>query len=254
MVGSARSSTGKGRPADRRPRARASTRTTQGPPARGSSRPAPGHGVPAWRRTVSLGLATLVGAALASTVWAVATRPEPVEQLIAADAARDVQRVEELVALARQGQDDLAPVMGGLATALPADGAPTAGDPVEAAAWSTTATQVAETFDDPPSAGTAVNVARGALASATDQLVVATDTYVQALAAESEAQQRLLELAVRQRDAAVMTWSVGATQLDVVSIDAGFGHVHVFLDGSGAFSPDDAPEGSGAHDGDDPPT
>lgn len=232
------------------------TPRTRGPLAGGTSQPAPGHGAPPWRRAVPLLAAALVGAALASTVWAVATRPDESEQVVsqlaAADVARDVERVEDLTALARQVQEDLAPVLEGLAVSLPVGQAPAA--PAEAAAvasWQGAAADAATSFDDPLSAGTSVNVAHGSFASATDQLQVATDTYAQALAVAGEEQQRLLELAARQRAGAVVTWSVGATQLDFVSIEAGFGHVHVFLasgDGTGALSPDPAPEGEGAHD------
>jgi hypothetical protein len=58
----------------------------------------------------------------------------------------------------------------------------------------------------------------------------------------------LREVAAGARDTAVTTWSVGATQLDQINVDAGHGHQHVFLPAdpeSGAFTPDDAPEGSG---------
>jgi hypothetical protein len=56
------------------------------------------------------------------------------------------------------------------------------------------------------------------------------------------------ELATRQRDLAVTSWSVAATQLDQINVDAGYGHQHVFLrsePGGEAFTPDDAPEGNG---------
>jgi hypothetical protein len=59
---------------------------------------------------------------------------------------------------------------------------------------------------------------------------------------------QLRALAAKERDTAVTTWSVGGTQLDQINIDAGNGHQHVFLPadpGSGAFTADGAPEGSG---------
>jgi hypothetical protein len=51
--------------------------------------------------------------------------------------------------------------------------------------------------------------------------------------------------------AAVLTWSVGATQLDAVSVERDLGHLHVYLPGvagSGAITADEAEEGGLAHD------
>ncbi|MGW0193315.1 hypothetical protein [Nonomuraea sp. NPDC003201] len=56
-----------------------------------------------------------------------------------------------------------------------------------------------------------------------------------------------MDPAVRQRADALFTWSIGATALDAVNIDAGYGHQHVFLPtspGEGALTPDTEPEGS----------
>lgn len=158
------------------------------------------------------------------------------EDIRAADAERDKAQIKSLTELARTTKDDLVPVVSGLA------GDATAAD---VAGWQQTVAAAAESFDDPPSGMTATNVARGSLATAIDQLALAVSTYQQSLAGGAG----LRELATRQRDLAVATWSIGATQLDQVNVDAGYGHQHVYLqdspDGAEAFTPDGEPEGTG---------
>src|SRR5690606_28418178 len=100
-------------------------------------------------------------------------------------------------------------------------------------------------FADPPSGETATNVARSSLASAVRQLAVTVDTYAAARERTGSAREALIDLAVRQRANAIFAWSVGATALDAVNVDAGHGHQHVFLPTSegGALTPDPEPEG-----------
>jgi hypothetical protein len=149
------------------------------------------------------------------------------DDIRASDAARDKQQVKELTDLARTAKDDLVPVVDGLKKGT--------GD---AATWQRTVAAAAKSFGDPPSGSTATNVARGSLTTAVDQLAVAVDTYLQGPA--------LRQLATRQLDLAVTTWSIGATQLDQINVDAGYGHQHVYLsDNSEAFTPDGAEEGTG---------
>ncbi len=95
---------------------------------------------------------------------------------------------------------------------------------------------------------TATNVARGGLRSAVEQAAVAVETVALAVAAPADRQPELLTLAARQAALAVTTWSVAATQLDQVNIDAGNGHQHVHLDSDGAegaLTADGAAEGAG---------
>jgi hypothetical protein len=175
-------------------------------------------------------LAFVIGAVLFGVGGYLAGRPGEeatmADDLRAADAVRDKQQIKDLTELARTTGDRLAPVLTGLAT----PGATTVAD------WRTLVAEVATRFDNPPSGTTATNVARGSLTAAVDQLAVAVDTYVVSP-----------ELALRQRDLAVTTWSIGSTQLDQVNVDAGNGHQHVHLpdDGHGAFTPDEEPEGNG---------
>ncbi len=50
--------------------------------------------------------------------------------------------------------------------------------------------------------------------------------------------------------AATAVWSVAATQLDQINIDAGYGHQHVHLrvGGEVSFAPDGSAEGEGVPD------
>jgi hypothetical protein len=112
--------------------------------------------------------------------------------------------------------------------------------------WQTVTGKAVEDFANPPSGGTGVNIARSGLAASVRTLDAAVDTYAAALALPPDARGSLLELAGRQRDIAVATWSSAATQLDVLNIDADKGHAHVFLPavpGQGALTADGAPEG-----------
>ncbi len=191
---------------------------------------------PAWRRVLPAVLAFVVGAVVFGFGGYLVGRPSEEARMAAdiraADAARDKVQVKELTDLARTTRDALAPVVAGLGehTATAAD----------VTTWRQAVDAAAKSFDDPPSGTTATNVARGSLAAAVDQLAVAVDPDQRGPA--------MHDLATEQRDLAVTTWSVGATQLDQVNVDAGYGHQHVFLQadpGSGAFTPDDAPEGHG---------
>jgi hypothetical protein len=151
----------------------------------------------------------------------------------ASDVARDKTQIKALTDLARTTKDDLTPVVAGLG------GDATAAD---VASWHHTVDKAVKSFADPPSGMTATNVARGSLSTAVSQLSVAVDTYQQSLTGGAA----LRDLAKRQRDLAIMTWSVGATQLDQINVDAGYGHQHVFLEGNEqAFTPDGEQEGTG---------
>ncbi|MGF1646729.1 MAG: hypothetical protein ACFCVF_07405 [Kineosporiaceae bacterium] len=124
----------------------------------------------------------------------------------------------------------------------------------DVAAWGDTVGEAREVLGDPPSAGTGVNVARAGLAAALVDLEAAVDAL--ALAADTAEAggdpvpaQRVAGTALR---GAAATWSVGATQLDAVNVEAGNGHVHLYLPpvaGSGALAADPAPTGRPAATG-----
>jgi hypothetical protein len=148
------------------------------------------------------------------------------EDIRSSDAARDKEQIKSLTDLARTTRDQLMPVVAGLKSG--------AGD---VAGWQKTVDAAVKSFDDPPSGSTATNVARGSIAAAVDQLALAVTTFGTDKA-----------LAAKQLNLAITTWSIGATQLDQINVDAGYGHQHVYLqsdpDGE-AFTPDSAEEGTG---------
>jgi hypothetical protein len=234
------------------------TNRTRPRPAKGGSRAiAP----PTGRRIAPLVIAFALGALLAGPIAALTARDaapaggtstaDRVAALKAEEARRDAAQIVELTTKARQVQERLLPVLTGLSTAVPpgqaagqATGTPPAAAEVER--WRTTTGAIVEEFANPPSGGTAVNIARSGLAAAVRELDAAVDLYAAALALSPEARGPLLELAGRQRDIAIATWSTAATQLDVLNVDAGNGHAHVFLPavpGQGALTADGAPEG-----------
>ncbi|WP_030490318.1 hypothetical protein [Micromonospora chokoriensis] len=205
------------------------------------------------RRTVRFaavaGVIALVTALLGGLIGYQVGRPDATESAIAsikqAEAKRDAQQIAELIETARRLRDQIGPVLTAIKTEATAGRAP---DAAKARQWQETMRQAAEPFADPPSGTTATNVARGGLRGAVQQASLAVDAY--ALAAGVPAAQRaaLLDVTARQAAEAATSWSVAATQLDQISIDAGHGHQHVFLDTDaheGALTPDGAAEGTG---------
>lgn len=204
------------------------------------------------RRIAPVAIAFALGALLAGPIGAVTAdsgppTDDPVAVLQAQEAERNAAQIVELTSLARQIQGSLVPVLDGLAEAVPPGappGPPAAQSDVDS--WQVVTGDTVAVFANPPSGGTGVNIARSGLAASVRALHAAVDTYAAALAQPSDARGTLLELAGRQRDIAVATWSSAATQLDVLNVDAGNGHVHVFLPstpGQGALTADGAPEG-----------
>ncbi|GAA4213684.1 hypothetical protein [Microbispora amethystogenes] len=214
--------------------------------------------------------AFVIGAVVAGGVVFAATRPDATEQAVnrirAEDAVRDKAQIKELTELARTTRDKLVPVLEGLERVMPVEGdaafpaavpsaAPSAsaevGKPEKAtgadiANWRQATAAAVQSFADPPSGETYTNLARSGLASGVRQLATTVDSYVAAQALTGPARTNMLALAARQRMDAIFTWSVGATALDAVSVDAGSGHQHVYLPaapGSGALTADDSEEG-----------
>ena len=151
----------------------------------------------------------------------------------------------------RRATEDLQPVLSGLAETFPPGRDNRLGELATAAdlrEWRAPLRETDRYFDDPPSGETGTNVVRGGFAAAVDALVGSVDTYELALESDG-GREALLERAREQRNLAVRTWSVAATQLDAINIATGFGHQHVYLGGTeqaGGFGADPAPEGSGA--------
>jgi hypothetical protein len=206
-----------------------------------------------WRLITVPLLAFAVGALLGGPIGAATADPRTdyqkrVGELVAAEVQRDKDQVVSLTAQARRLRDELVPVLEGLDKTIPVSGS--AVGPVATQAqidsWKAITKKVTDEFESPPSAGTAVNIARSSLAAAVRQLDLAVGVYAEAALAAEAARPALLALAARQRDNAVTTWSIGATQLDVLNIDTGHGHQHVFLPsapGQGAMTSDGSKEG-----------
>ena len=204
------------------------------------------------RRVVPVVIAFALGALLADPIGAATAEDAPtvddrVAALQAEEAKRDATQIVELTGKARQISERLLPVLTGLATAVPPGQPPgPAANPSDVDGWRAVTDKAVEDFANPPSGATGVNIARSGLAAAVRTLDTAVDTYAAALALPPDARTPLLELAGRQRDIAIATWSSAATQLDVLNIDAGNGHAHVFLPavpGQGALTADGTPEG-----------
>lgn len=233
--------------------ARTATRRLTDPPTRrGEPAPAAAPTGPVFRRGLYVGAVTVL--LIGAVIWAV-TRPSAFEQDVARleqeSATRDAEQVVELTDGARATVEEIAPVLGEMAAAMPPGEDGATGPVAEAGAvdgWVSTLEEAATTYDDPPSGETTTNVARGSIANAMDQLVASAQTYRTALDADEALQPDVIARATEQRDLGVRVWSVGATQLDYVNVEAGNGHQHVYLptDGVGGFTPDSSPEGDGA--------
>jgi hypothetical protein len=114
--------------------------------------------------------------------------------------------------------------------------------------WRDVVTAVEGAYEQAPSAGNGITVARSGLHTAVQQLAAAVKGFDAALTAGEPGRSALVALAGEQRTLALRTWSVAAIQLDVINVEAGKGHVHVRLgDGvdPGAIAPDAEPEGTG---------
>jgi len=231
-----------------------SGRARVGKTSRGWPPPAPARSALRPWPVAAVVTAFALGLAVAFAIGAMATPAPTAEQNIAAmqrsDAERDVKQVATLTELARGGVDRLAPVLTGMAVAMPV-GQKTPGPPPTPAAvngWRDVLSAEVAKHADAPSAGTAVNVARGGLRAAVQQLAQAVEMFAVAVAAPDQLRGQLMTLAGEQRTLALRTWSVAGVQLDVINIDAGYGHAHVVLPAgpeAGAIEPDSAPEGSG---------
>jgi hypothetical protein len=181
-------------------------------------------------------IAFVAGLLLGRPVADITTPSDPVAEMKQQDARRDFAQIETLTAQARRMQEGLVPVLDGLAG--------TTATREQVAGWQKVTKGYVDEFVDRPSAGTAVNIARSGLATSVQQLDLAVATYAQGLDAPNK--DTLLKTASQQRDLGIVTWSVAATQLDVLNIDSGRGHVHVFLPskpGQGALTSDGTPEG-----------
>ncbi|WP_328348166.1 hypothetical protein [Micromonospora sp. NBC_00421] len=205
---------------------------------------------PRSRRLTRLGVVVAVGlvvALLGGVVGYTVGRPDEVESSIAdirrAETQRDSKQIAELTATARRLREEISPILVALRADVPVDRQP---GPEQARQWQQVLTRAAEPFANPPSGTTATNVARGGLRGAVEQASLAVESYLLAVTGPASQRAALTALAKRQAVQAATAWSVAATQLDQVNVDAGQGHQHVYLEGEhddGAITPDGVEEG-----------
>jgi hypothetical protein len=193
---------------------------------------------------VALGaVAALLGGAIGYSAGRPDATTAAVDELRAAEQRRDVVQIQELTSVARTTRVALEPLLADLDAALDGSGpAPSA----DVAGWRTNVAGLVERHADSPSGTTATNVARGAFRTALTDLAIAVDLYATTSGLPAAQRPAVVEQVRRLRTAATVAWSVAATQLDQINVEAGLGHQHVFLPGapgSGAFTSDDAPEG-----------
>ncbi|WP_155341320.1 hypothetical protein [Acrocarpospora corrugata] len=194
-------------------------------------------------------MAVLVAGSLGYLFGAPDATQNAIAELQEADAKRDVKQIVELTSSARVTVADLDKVLAGLAAALPPGGALNArpADAEEIGEWQRMMRQAVDRHAESPSGTTATNVARAGFRAAVNAAAIAVDAYAACQRLSPELRQTFLDLAARQRSAAVMSWSVAATQLDQINIDAGNGHQHVYLTslpGEGSMLADNVPEGT----------
>lgn len=208
-------------------------------------KPGPGRS----RYAIGLVAAILVAGSLGYLFGAPDATETSVAEMRAAEMKRDAQQVTELTSTARTTVGEITSVMVGLGEALPPGGALAARTPSEAeiGEWQKVMKQAVDRHAATPSGTTATNVARAGFRSAVDAMAIAVDTYAYCQKLPTDVRAGCLEVALRQRTAGVMAWSVAATQLDQINVDAGHGHQHVYLTstpGEGAMMADPVPEGS----------
>lgn len=195
------------------------------------------------RAVVGLTVATLVGVFIGVQVAGPSAAESAVASIREQEARRDVTQIAELTARARDTAKAVKPIVDGLVGAADAAAVTDA----QVAQWKQIMAKEVQWYSTTVSGMTATNVARGGLRTAVEQLAAAVDTYAAARALPATAQPPLLQMSSRQRDLAVAGWSVAATQVDQINIDAGNGHQHVYLDTTvqgGAMTGDNLPEGT----------
>jgi hypothetical protein len=158
--------------------------------------------------------------------------------------------VDDLVEHTRMALEGLTPIVEDMEEFLPTDGSHPPLDTTDAAtvnSWRTGVQEAAGHFGDPPSDASSHSVAHTGLTSSVRLLSMAVETYAKAAQAEDEElRMDVLHIAMDLRNEAVVSWSAAATQLDLLSLEAGGEHVHLYLpDVPGALRPDGAEEGGG---------
>jgi len=190
---------------------------------------------------VALVVTTTRGATADASADSAVADPERVAELEAAEIERDEQNLVASIDHAWHLQDELVPVLHGLHAVLPVDGsAATPADVAEIAAWHGTVDGLIAETDALASGSSEHNIVRNGMLTSLRLIDDTLDTVELAVSADDPATaEELEELAGELRTRAVETWSIAATQLDLRSIAADRGHVHIFL----PVRPDDALDG-----------
>ncbi|MDP3890303.1 MAG: hypothetical protein Q8Q44_03675 [Nocardioides sp.] len=171
-----------------------------------------------------------------------------VERLEQEFAERDRIQIEAITDSARTVAQELGTVLIEARATLPEDlpggeGGQVA-DPATVKDWSDRLEELVAAFGDPQSAGTSVNVARGALTTAVDAVRIGVAAYGDALALKGADREAALARAAESFDLGRRVWNVAAIQVDDANVQAGLGHQHVVL--AGETPPDTLPEGTDA--------
>lgn len=169
----------------------------------------------------------------------------------AQDAVRNKSEVKVLTGTTRGLVKQLTPVLQEMYRAMPPPGAGKAKPPSAptVAGWRRATTAALSALGSPPSGDTSYNVGRAGFTQAVKGLDDVAATYALSFGAPSRLSRQLITRATAERDSALVVWSIGATELDVANIEAGYGHQHVFLPvfgAGGGLTADGAPEGSEA--------
>lgn len=163
-------------------------------------------------------------------------------------AERDREQVQAVTATARTVAEDLGALLVEAQGTLPADlvggGGGTLATSAQVAQWQQRAEALAGEFGDPESAGTQVNLARGALAAAVDAVALGVAGYDDALGLAGDDRAAALARAATAFDLGRRTWAVAAIGVDDANVQAGLGHQHVTL--AGDAPPDSLPDGTDA--------
>ncbi|WP_061296360.1 hypothetical protein [Herbidospora cretacea] len=163
--------------------------------------------------------------------------PDEVEKMQISDLKRDAEQIKTLTDQARQTVEELDKILPAMAEAGPPD----------VAVWQETIRKAVERHADAPSGMTETNVARGGFRSAVNALSISVDLLAAAQKLPEADRAAYVELATRQRTLGITIWSVAATQLDQLNVEAGYGHQHAYLSGApgeGGMHADEVPEGS----------
>ncbi|NHC46243.1 hypothetical protein [Motilibacter aurantiacus] len=177
-------------------------------------------------------VAALVAAALVAVLVAVPLSrgddepsvQERVAELSAAEAQREAAQVDELTLLAGDIAGQLTPVAQGL-LAQRSTG-PTPADQLEE--WRQVAEQLAARFAAAPSGSSKANVARTALRTSVE-LYLSAVRAEQLARGDDRAGEGLDRLAADLAAQASRSWGVAATQIDLLNVEQGNGHVHLSL-------------------------